>query len=120
MTARSYGRGIGFYRVASRAGIFEAGDDRRTTWRPLLLASDRIENTAGLIGWREPVGEDGIGLRVTMTDADRICLQLRRLDSARYRAEEPLLLVRWDSSVRRYEVGPCRDGTAGTPVGPSE
>ncbi|HEY3174281.1 MAG TPA: hypothetical protein VGK94_00825 [Candidatus Polarisedimenticolia bacterium] len=119
VTSLSCGRGIGFYRVASRVGLFEAGEDRRAAWRPLLLASDRVENSAGLIGWREPVEADGIGLRVTMTDGDRACLQLRRLDSARYRLEEPLLLVRWDPSVRRYEVGPCRGGTAGRPTGSS-
>jgi hypothetical protein len=58
--------------------------------------------------------DTGIGLRFTMTAQNEgICLQLRRLDSNRYRSEPRLVLVRWDPSVERYEPGSCPGGTAG-------
>ena len=116
VSERTWGRGMGFYWVTRKAGIFEAGSDRREAWKPVLLTSDRIENSRGVIGWTAPVDKrDGIGLRFTMTSGDGgICLQLRRLDSNRYSLENPLVLVRWDRSVERYEPGRCAGGTAGT------
>ena len=115
VSERTFGRGLGFYWVTRKSGVFEAGADKRQPWKPLLLTSDRVENSLGVIGWKGPVDKrDGIGLRFTMTgDKDRICLQLRRLDSNRHRAENPLVLVRWESSVERYEEGRCSGGTAG-------
>lgn len=115
-TIRTFGKGIGFYRVITAAAIFEEGEDRRAAWPMTLLVTDRVENAAGLIGWREPPGPGSVGLRVTMTDGGNACVQLRRLDGGRHSLEEPLLLVRWDSSVARWVSGSCRDGTAGTPV----
>ncbi|HZI94704.1 MAG TPA: hypothetical protein VFE84_10705 [Patescibacteria group bacterium] len=115
VSERTWGRGMGFYWVTRKAGIFESGADKRQAWKPVLLTSDRIENARGVIGWKAPVDKrDGIGLRFTMTAGDGgICLQIRRLDSNRYGLENPLVLVRWDPSVERYEPGRCPGGTAG-------
>jgi len=115
VSERSFGRAMGFYWVTSKTGLFEEAPDRQAPWKPLLLTSDRIENARGVIGWKTPVDrKDGIGLRFTMTDGGRICLQMRRLDSNKRREEAPLVLVRWDPSVERYEEGRCPGGTAGT------
>jgi hypothetical protein len=113
--ARTYGKGLGFYWVTTRSGIFEAGRERRDPWVPLLLTSDRLETPSGLFGWESPVSAEGIGLRVTMTDGPRVCVQLRRLDAARYRKENPLVIVRWDPTLLRYASGACAGGTAGAP-----
>jgi len=110
---RSYGKGMGFYWVTHRAGLFEAGAERAAPWRPLLLLSDGVENTTSRIGWKRPVEKEGIGLRYTMTDEGRICLQLRRLDANVNRLERPFVLVRWDPAVERYEPGRCAEGTRG-------
>ncbi len=110
---RSFGKGMGFYWVTRDAGLFEAGSDRTAIWKPVLRITDRLENTTTPIGWRRPVEGAGIGLRYTMTDSGRICLQLRRLDANRQRLERPLLLVRWDPAIERYVTGSCADGTRG-------
>jgi len=110
---RSFGSGMGFYWVTRNAGLFEEGTDRAAIWRPLLRITDRLENTTTPIGWKRPVEGAGIGLRYTMTDGGRLCLQLRRLDANFHRLERPLLLVRWDPAIERYATGACADGTRG-------
>ncbi len=113
-TEGSRGAGLGFYWIARGAGIVEEGDDPDAPWTPLLLVTDRVENPAGLRGWSDAMTGGAVGPRYTMSDAGRICLQIRRL--GRHAGEEPLLLMRWDPSVARYEPGPCASGTAGPPL----
>ena len=111
---KTFGRAMGFYWQTRKVGLFEELSDRKLAWTPLLLAADGIENSRERIGWKMPVDKTaGIGLRFTMTDSGRICLQLRRLDSNHQRLERPLVLVRWDPTVGRYEEGRCAGGTAG-------
>lgn len=116
IVTRTYGEGLGFYRVTQKSGIFEAGANGAEGWRAVLLTSDRVENQRGLVGWQRPVEEDGIGLRYTMTHGKGICVQLRRLDFPHACTEEPLILIRWDPVVERYEPGPCASGTAGPAI----
>jgi len=115
VSSQTFGRSMGFYWQTRKVGLFEEAADRKLAWTPLLLAADGVENSSARIAWKTPVDKtDGIGLRFTMTDSGRICLQLRRLDSNKQRLEPPLVLVRWDATVARYEEGRCANGTAGT------
>jgi len=110
----TFGKELGFYRVVSSGVLLEQGADEDAPWKLLLRISDTVDNGTGRIGWKQPVGDTGIGLRSTMSDQGRICLQLRRLDAARDQLEEPLVIVRWDRALASYTAGACAQGTSGT------